>query len=317
MTSPAFLHRSCPLCGGDTATAEVHSRQRAEDMTLDALRPFWSGLFKEKCFFSYHRCAACGLLYAPVFFDGPQLADLYSSMAPNMDLIASDALAATQRGYFDAAAATTQVDGGYLEIGPDIGYIVAEAARRGRFDHFWLFEPNRGVHDQLSAAAGSAPSTILPDMDDLSAVPDGSVGLAVMVHVLDHLLDPLATLTQIRTKLRPGGTLMIVTHDERSLLRRLMGVRWPPFCLQHPELYNPATMWNLLTRAGYGAVVVERSRNHFPLDFLARQAAWTVGVKLDRVPLPSVSIELRLGNMLTLAGAPVQTADRILRPVMA
>jgi hypothetical protein len=76
-------------------------------------------------------------------------------------------------------------------------------------------------------------------------------------------------------------------------------------------------MWNLLTRAGYGAVVVERSRNHFPLDFLARQAAWTVGVKLDRVPLPSVSIELRLGNMLTLAGAPVQTADRILRPVMA
>lgn len=317
MTGPAFLQRACPLCGSNAATAEVRSRQRAEDMTLDALRPFWSGLFKEKRFFSYHRCAACGLLYAPVFFDGPQLADLYSSMAPNMDLVASEALAATQRGYFDAAAATAPLDGGYLEIGPDIGYIVAEAARRGSFDHFWLFEPNRAIHDQLRAAAGTAPATILPDMDDLSAVPDGSVGLAVMVHVLDHLLDPLATLAQIRTKLRPGGTLMIVTHDEHSLLRRLMGVRWPPFCLQHPELYNPATMWNLLTRAGYGAVVVERSRNHFPIDFLARQAAWTVGVKLDRVPLPSVSLGLRLGNILTLAGAPAQAADRVRRPVIA
>jgi SAM-dependent methyltransferase len=313
MTGQAFLQRACPLCGSDDGHAEVHSRQRAEEMTLDELRPFWSGLFKEKRFFSYHRCAACGLLYTPTFFDGPQLAELYSSMAPNMDLVASDAIVATQRGYFNAATACAPLDGGYLEIGPDIGYIVAEAARRGSFDHFWLFEPNRAIHDQLRAAAGGRPATLLPDMDDLSAVPDGSVGLAVMVHVLDHLLDPLATLAQIRTKLRPGGTLMIVTHDEQSLLRRVMGVRWPPFCLQHPELYNPTTMWNLLTRAGYGAVAVERSRNHFPIDFLARQAAWTIGVKLNRVPLPSISIGLRLGNMLTLASAPVQAAERISR----
>ncbi len=312
-----FLQRACPLCGSGDARAEVHSRQRAEAMTLDALRPFWSGLFKEKLFFSYHRCAGCDLLYTPVFFDGPQLSDLYSSMAPNMDLVASDAIAATQRGYFDAAA-RARLDGGYLEIGPDIGHIVAEASRRGSFDHFWLFEPNRAIHDQLRAAAARRPATLLPDMDDLSAVPDGSVGLAVMVHVLDHLLDPLATLTQIRAKLRPGGTLMIVTHDEQSLLRRVMGARWPPFCLQHPELYNPATMRCLLARAGYGEIAVERSRNHFPIDFLARQAAWTIGVKLDRVPLPSVSIGLRLGNMLTLAVAPGQAAERVSkRPVAA
>jgi len=318
MSAPTFLQRACPLCGDDDARAEVQSRQRAEAMTFEALRPFWSGLFKEKLFFSYHRCAACNLLYTPTFFDGPQLSELYSSMAPNMDLVASDAIAATQRGYFDAATMRATLDGGYLEIGPDIGYIVSEAARRGRFDHFWLFEPNRAIHDQLRAAAGGRPATVLPDMDDLSAVPDGSVGLAVMVHVLDHLLDPLATLARIRTKLRPGGTLMIVTHDEQSLLRRVMGVRWPPFCLQHPELYNPTTMWNLLTRAGYGAVAVERSRNHFPIDFLARQAAWTIGLKLNRVPLPSVSIGLRLGNMLTLAAAPVQAAERASRrPVAA
>jgi flagellar motor component MotA len=134
---------------------------------------------------------------------------------------------------------------------------------------------------------------------------------------IDHLLDPIAILTQIRAKLRPHGTLMIVTHDEQSLLRRLMGVRWPPFCLQHPELYNPATMRALLIRAGYADVAVERSRNHFPIDFLARQAAWTLGVKLNRVPLPSVSIGLRLGNILTLASAPVQAAERISRPVAA
>ncbi|MDP5280759.1 class I SAM-dependent methyltransferase [Sphingomonas sp. DG1-23] len=298
-----FLHRACPACGSVERAEEAHSPVRAEAMTLEALRPYWSGLFSEKRFFTYHRCAGCSLLYNPVFFDGARLGELYSSMAPNMEAVSNDAIAATQRGYFDAVAADGARDGGYLEIGPDTGHIVREAAQRGGFAHFWLFEPNRAIHDALRASAGDRPATLLTDMEDLSPVPEGSIGLAVMVHVLDHLLDPLAMLAQIRTKLRPGGTLLIVTHNEKSLLRSLMGVRWPPFCLQHPELYNPATIAALLDRAGYADVEVTRSRNYFPLPFLARQAAWTVGIKLDRVPLPEVSLGLRLGNMLTLAKA--------------
>ena len=93
-------------------------------------------------------------------------------------------------------------------------------------------------------------------MDDLSAVPDGSAALVVMVHVLDHILDPKAMLEQIRRKLKPGGRVAIVTHNEQSLLRSLMGKRWPPFCLQHPELYNPRSITKLLNSAGYGSVEV-------------------------------------------------------------
>lgn len=303
-----FLTRPCPLCGNVETRDEVHSARRAETMAFDDLRPFWSGLFQEKRFFSYHRCAECNLLYNPVFFTGTQLGALYSNMAPNMAAVSSEAIGATQRGYFERAAALGMLGGGYLEIGPDVGYVAAEAAKHDVFDTFWLFEPNLAIHDALRAAVGGRPATLLPAMEDLSAVPDASIGLAVMVHVLDHLLDPLTMLAQLRAKLRPGGTLLIVTHNERSLLRTLMGLRWPPFCLQHPELYNPDTMADLLGRAGYGRVHIERSRNYFPVDFLARQASWTVGIRLDRVPLPKAAIGLRLGNMLTLARAPDQAA---------
>jgi SAM-dependent methyltransferase len=307
--SRGFTLRPCPMCGANAAREEVHSRHRAEAMTVAALRPYWEGLFKEKPFFSYHRCATCGLLYAPYFFESDDLASLYAQMAPNMEVVSSDAIAATQRGYFAHAATRAALTGGYLEIGPDTGHVVGEAARKGGFDHFWLFEPNRAIHGQLRDAAAGRPATLLPDMDDLTAVPDGSIGLAVMVHVLDHLRDPLAMLAQVRAKLRPGGTLMIVTHNERSLLRRVMGTRWPPFCLQHPLLYNPATIGSLLTRAGFGDISVEASRNYFPLDFVARQAAWTLGVKPPRwLPLPRRAIGLRLGNMITLAGVPHQPA---------
>lgn len=309
MIYPALRHRACPLCGSHDAQPEVECRQQVDDRTLEELRPFWFGIEKERHFFTYHRCAGCGLLYNRVFFDDAQLAELYSAMPPNMDQVAGDAVAATQRGYFSAVARQGPLAGGYLEIGPDVGYIVAEAVRRGDFDRFWLFEPNRAVHGRLELASAGCPTIVLPDMTDLSAVPDGTIGLAVMVHVLDHLLAPLEMLEAILPKMRPGGRLLAVTHNERSLLRGMMGTRWPPFCLQHPELYNSATIYGLMERAGFTDIMVTGSTNHFPIDFLGRQALLAAGLGNVRLPLPKHSIGLRLGNMLTLATAPAQAAE--------
>jgi hypothetical protein len=308
MTFPAVTDRPCPLCGSHVARAHVSSRRRAELRPLAELEPYWFGIDKERRFFTYHRCADCGLLYNRSFFDDAQLADLYAAMPPNMDQVSDAAITATQHGYFAQTLRRIAPGGDYLEIGPDVGHIAAEAAAVG-FERFWLFEPNRGVHPRLRAAVAGRPAEILTDMTDLSAVPPASVTLAVMVHVLDHLLDPLAMLADIRAKLRPGGMLMIVTHDEGSLLARALGPRWPAYCLQHPELYNPATITRLLGRAGFDGVEVTRSANHFPVDFLARQAAQAVGLRaLGRVPLPKRAVRLRLGNMLTFAIAPAQAA---------
>ena len=304
MTLPALRDRSCPCCGAQAGRAEIICSGDAENMTVDQLRSYWHGLEKTKHFFAYRRCADCALLYNPVFFDDAQLADLYSDMPPNMDMLPFSAIAATQRGYFDAAARAGLSSGDYLEIGPDVGHLVTAAVDHGGFARFWLFEPNQAVHGPLRQATGERPVSILTDMTDLSPVPARSVSLAVMIHVLDHLLDPLAMLRGIHAKLKPGGKLLIVTHDEASLLRRVLGRRWPPFCLQHPLLYSSRTIRALAGRAGFPAVEVSASTNHFPIDFLARQAAQAAGVSLPRrLPLPQSAIALRLGNMLTIAQA--------------
>lgn len=297
----AFAHRCCPLCGSTETVSEVASKPPAEAKSAAELRPYWSGLFKEKLFFTYGRCDGCGLLYAPTFFSQPELIDLYSAMAPNMDVVPTAALEATQRGYWLTARSGAQLDGDYLEIGPDVGFIVRLAAAERRFERFWLVEPNRAVHSQLATAVGGKPHTIISNMDDLSPVPDNSVGLALMVHVLDHLLDPGAALDQLHRKLKPGGRLIIVTHNEASLLRSVMRERWPPFCLQHPQLFNPGSIMTLLHRAGYRTVSVARSTNYFPIGFMVRQAAYAAGIDLTKLPLPKTEIGLKLGNMITVA----------------
>lgn len=296
----AFLERSCPCCGDGQSTPEMQSTPAGEDVGLEGLVPFWEGLRKERMFFTYARCAACGLLYCPRYFTSEQLGELYANLAPNMEMVPSPAITATQRGYWSAVASSV-VPGDYLEVGPDIGHIVGPAAASGHFGHAWLFEPNRAVHDELARSAGALPHTISASMDDFGTVPDGTISLAVMIHVLDHITEPLATLREIRRKLKPGGRLLIVTHNEKSVLRSVMGKAFPPFCLQHPELYNPATMTTVLTTAGFSGVQVQRSVNHFPISFMVRQAGQTIGLDLSRLPLPDLSVGLKLGNMLTTA----------------
>lgn len=299
----SHLARTCPNCGAlPPPDREVASEPRGERLDAERLTAFWIGLLKQKVFFSYARCPACRLLYAPTYFNEAQLAGLYARMPPNMDMVPSAALRATQRGYFDVLRRAAPLTGSYLEVGPDAGLFAENCVRAGAFDHYWLLEPNRDVAPRLKAAMGAAPHAIIESMFGFDAVPDGSVRAAVMIHVLDHLIEPAETLAAIARKLAPGGVILVVTHNERSLLRRMIGCNWPPFCLQHPQLFNPRTLSSMLERAGFTGVKVARSLNYFPLSFLLTQGLWALGIKAPRLPqFLAIAIGLKLGNMIVVA----------------
>lgn len=223
-------------------------------------------------------------------------------MPPNMEVVPTDALRRTQRGYFETLKAHSTLEGGFIEVGPDVGLFTGNCVREGRFDPYWLIEPNRDVIPALSATMGSAHFHVTHAMTGYGHIPDASAGAVVMIQVLDHLLEPLVALKDLRAKLRPDGKLLIVTHDESSILRRVFGPRWPAFCLQHPQIYNPRSIKALVELAGYRLIEIKRTTNYFPVEFLLKNLAWASGMKIDKVPsFGGLSLGLKLGNMITLA----------------
>lgn len=304
MADKDFLKRSCPTCGSShtAKTGKVSSRIQAEQLEYPALAPYWNGILQEKLFFTYERCAACNLLYAPTFFNDQQLETLYRQMPPNMEEVPLDALKKTQRGYFNVLKKHAKLEGGYLEIGPDIGLFTENCSREGNFDSYWLFEPNRDVKSALAATVAGKNVHIIHEMFGFEHVPDNSISTAVIIHVLDHLLDPVETLKALKPKLSANARVLIVTHDESSLLRKVVRWRWPAFCLQHPELYNPKTITGLLNAAGYDLVKQEKTVNHFQLGFLVKHLVWALGFKPRWIPdFGQLTLGLKLGNMLTIA----------------
>ncbi|TRZ92326.1 MAG: class I SAM-dependent methyltransferase [Rhodocyclaceae bacterium] len=303
MAESGFLSRTCPVCGSKAPPqASVHSTIRAESLSFDDLIPHWNGFFKDKTFFSYARCKQCDLLFAPVFFNPAQLERLYAQMPPNMAEVPIEALRRTQRGYFNALGKHSTLKGSYLEVGPDIGLFAENCVREGQFNEYWLFEPNHAVLAKLTGVVAGCNYHISHNMLGFSDVPDHSVDAAVMIQVLDHLLDPVATLRRVREKLGQNSCLLLVTHDESSLLRRLFGSRWPAFCLQHPQIYSARTTRTLLAATGFNTLRQVKTRNYFTASFLLKHLSWALGAKVKSVPdLGHITLGLKLGNILTIA----------------
>ena len=298
-----FIKRKCPICDEPPSkNIFISTPKRAENLPLKKLISSWNGFFKEKIIFSYERCKGCGFAYCPIFFNDKELEELYSQMPANMDEVPMLALEHTQYEYFKVLKKNSSLKGDFMEIGPDIGLFTKHCAKEGFFKKFWLFEPNKAVKKKLARVVKNYQFHIVHDMTNFSAIPNRSIDTLAIIHVMDHLLDPVGILKSLRIKLKDDAKILIVTHDESSLLRRLFGWRWPAFCLQHPQIFSRKTTKLLLEASGFTVVTQQKTFNYFKLSFLIKHFFWALGIKIKSVPdFGAYTVGLKLGNILTIA----------------
>jgi len=303
-----FLVRDrCPCCNAPLEAAEPRaaSDPRAETIPAEGHGKFLSGYSARRLFFSYVGCSRCGAVYCPVYYSQEQLDMLYARQAENMSEAPLEARLRTQEGYARMLLQYSRRGGDFLEIGADNGSFAQACAQQGKFRHLSLYEPNVEVHAALSDRLRGTSFAIKASRFKPDDLGPGSVSTAAMIHVLDHLLDPLRALRDIGAVLEPGGVILIVTHDASSLLARVLGKRWPPYTLQHPHLFTPSSLKALVERAGLESVLIAKTVNYFPLSYLARAACSVLGMNAGFLsgaggPL----LGFRLGNIAAIARKP-------------
>ncbi|MGI8791647.1 MAG: class I SAM-dependent methyltransferase [Acidimicrobiales bacterium] len=168
-----------------------------------------------------------------------------------------------------------------LEIGPGRGYELLNLSRLGWQAVGLEFDP-------VAAAVAEETSGCEVFGGQLGDAPwpAETFDLIYASHVFEHLLDPLDALSELWTLLRPGGQLVLVYPNPRSLCARAFGslaVTWDP--PRHIFLAPRRAVHDCLTRIGFSGVRVVG---------LARYAYGYAGwARERRSPMP------RVGRWLT------------------
>jgi len=142
--------------------------------------------------------------------------------------------------------------GALLDVGCGSGAYAASMRDRG-------WEVRGTEFDPLAAQVARSAHGIAVDVGELASIayPDGAFDAVTARHVLEHVRDPVAFLSECWRILRPGGRLVIVTPNVDSLGHRHFGDRWRG--LEQPRhlfLYGSAALRALFRRIGVAPVDV-------------------------------------------------------------
>jgi SAM-dependent methyltransferase len=145
-----------------------------------------------------------------------------------------------------------------VDVGCGIGVHLAELRRRGHTGPVLGLDRSGGMARQARAHARTAVA-------DAQALPlgDGTVDVALCLHMLYHVPDPGLAVAQLRRVLRPGGTAVVATNGtgHAAELKQVLMAAAGRVTGAAPELdwdarrFDPATARDLLRGAFHDVTV--------------------------------------------------------------
>jgi len=206
--------------------------------------------------YDWFRCNGCGLVRVAPLPSAEVLALAYPAsyhayQAPRSRTtrwLRSRALAAAARNAVAGLPSRSSI----LDVGCASGDLLVQMGHIG--DHrLYGVEFDRA----MAEVARSRGITVCGESIEDADLPDGAFDLAVMQHVLEHVLDPVLALRRVRRSLKPGGRLVGELPNLRCWDAALFGRYWGGgHAPRHITHFTPRTLGLVLAQTGFGDVRV-------------------------------------------------------------
>lgn len=211
-------------------------------------------------------CQDCGLLFA----DGGELdklEQLYSELDDPGYEESLPAREAQMRWLMDVALRANPGAKTAVDIGAGAGLLVREAQRRGL--QAVGVEPSKALVRSARAQGADVLQGTFPHPE----LAGRKFDIVFLVDVIEHVRDPVGLMKAGREALAPGGVVLLVTPDRKSLAARLLGKRWWHFRLAHVSYFDRKTLTLASEKAGLSPRSFQRARWFLPVGYLAERTS--------------------------------------------
>lgn len=254
-----LISTQCPICSSDKEDRQVYAATFSpEQLTPELFSP---RRMPDRIHYRMVICEGCGLMRADPALSSQALGSYYEASGSHEAVLARQA-AATYMEYFRRYFSGFPCGSKVLEAGCGNGEFLRELQRDGFHDINGV-EPSRAAAEQ----AGGLRDSIYNGMFGPGIYPEGYFDLICAFHLLDHISDPKKFLSDCRAYLKSQGRLFLILHDVSSWPARLLGPACPVIDIEHPFLYNKATVTRLLEKSGFKVQKSFRVYNCYPLRY--------------------------------------------------
>ena len=144
------------------------------------------------------------------------------------------------------------------------------------------FQKVVGVEPSLSAAncaSAEIKKMIRVEMFAAENFEPESFDLVVICQTLEHLEDPLSFIENAYKLLKSGGMLMVVGHNYRHWLMRLLGARSPIIDIEHFQLFSPQSLEFILNKCNFSNIEITPLKNAYPVHYWGKLLPLPLGLK--------------------------------------
>lgn len=163
----------------------------------------------------------------------------------------------------------------FIDIGSNYGSLVEEACKCN-------FKAKGLEKNDYLVSASLARGLDVSSQDLAICVSDNSVDVITMMHVLEHLPDPLKSLKDIHQKLKTDGLLMIGVPNFSSYLSKKDGLSWRYIALEHLFYFSPKSLMKMLNLCGFDVVALKRESTNLSSLSIRQLGHYLFGQPLAR-----------------------------------
>lgn len=290
----------CAICGTEGGATELYP-PRLESGHFTP-RVFSARRSPDRIHYRMVRCNSCGLVRSDPVADATVLGELYRQSTLDYGAEVGN-LRRTYGRYLDRLADLGALKGSLLEVGCGNGFFLAEALLRGYADV-------RGVEPSLDAVERAEPTLrerIVCDSMRPGLFQAETFDVVCLFQVIDHLPDPAGVLRETCRVLKPGGLVLILSHNVAAVSAKMLGERSPIIDVEHTCLFDRKTLAHLASTQGFASREVGNVWNRYSLQYLAHLSPLPVSGKavvvrlLSNCRLGRIAVSVPLGNLYLIA----------------
>lgn len=258
------------------------------------------------------RCKICDLVYVGEPPAEEELANAYHVADYDSSEEANDAAAAYIKAIRPALKQLRTKDS-VLEIGTGTGVFLEELKKEG-FCRLVGIEPSSSA---IKAAPDHRKDWIVEGIFREEEHQASSFDLICCFMTMEHVPDPKLISDAAFRLLRPGGAFVIIVHNYRSTVNRILGKRSPIIDVEHMQLFSSGSIAQLFKRTGYKQISVNAFVNRYTIQYWLRllpvpDSAKAFATKLLSVcGLAKAKVGLNVGNTIAYGFKPNEGTDKV------